>query len=337
MNLLRKILFPFAILYGIITSIRNFLFDIGILKSYSFNIPIIAVGNLSLGGTGKTPQIEYLIRLLSPKYKVATLSRGYKRKSKGFILADANSNAAIIGDEPFQFFTKFKKCHVAVDANRKNGIEKLLSLSDKPQIILLDDAFQHRKVKAGFYILLTSFDELFTNDCIFPVGNLRESKKQAKRANMIIVTKCPATISEIAKDSIKQKIGDKVPLFFSYIDYDDTVFNANESKKVAEIKDQELLVLAGIAKPEPFFNYINSDSKMAFPDHHDFSENDIMKIKEKAQNKLIITTEKDFMRLSGKLPSTQLFYLPIKTRFVSEGERFDTIITNYVESSSRNG
>ena len=154
---------------------------------------------------------------------------------------------------------------------------------------------------------------------------------------MIIVTKCPATISEIAKDSIKQKIGDKVPLFFSYIDYDDTIFNVNESKKVAEIKDQELLVLAGIAKPEPFFNYFNSDAIMAFPDHHDFSENDIMKIKEKAQNKLIITTEKDFMRLSGKLPSAQLFYLPIKTCFVSEGERFDTIITNYVESSSRNG
>ena len=194
MNVLRKILFPFALLYGIITSIRNFLFDNGILKSYSFDIPIIAVGNLSLGGTGKTPQIEYLIRLLSPKYKVATLSRGYKRKSKGFILADATSNAEILGDEPFQFFSKFPTIQVAVDADRKNGIEQLLSQNIKPDIILLDDAFQHRKVKAGFYILLTSFDELFINDSIFPVGNLRESKLQAKRANMIIVTKCPETI-----------------------------------------------------------------------------------------------------------------------------------------------
>src|SRR6478609_7687478 len=149
MNLLRKILFPFAILYGFITSVRNFLFDKNILKSYSFDLPVIAVGNLSVGGTGKTPQIEYLIRLLSPKYKVATLSRGYKRKSEGFVLANENSNAEILGDEPFQFYQKFKDISVAVDANRKNGIEQLLSQTN-PEVILLDDAFQHRKVKAGF-------------------------------------------------------------------------------------------------------------------------------------------------------------------------------------------
>jgi tetraacyldisaccharide 4'-kinase len=337
MNLLRKILFPFALLYGIITSIRNFLFDKGILKSYSFNIPIIAVGNLSLGGTGKTPQIEYLIRLLSPKYKVATLSRGYKRKSKGFILADATSNAEILGDEPFQFFSKFPTIQVAVDADRKNGIEQLLSQNIKPDIILLDDAFQHRKVKAGFYILLTSFDELFINDSIFPMGNLRESRKGAKRANMIIVTKCPETISEIAKENIKKKIGLKVPIFFSYIDYDESVINGKESKKVTEIDNKELLVLAGIAKPEPFFKHFNIETTMSFPDHHHFSENDIFKIKEEAKNKLIVTTEKDFMRLSGKLPSSQLFYLPIKSSFLSGSDNFNKTITNYVESSSRNG
>ena len=151
-QLLRYLLFPIAVIYGWITAIRNLLFDYGVLKSYSFDIPIIAVGNLSTGGTGKTPQIEYLIRLLSTKYNVATLSRGYKRKSKGFILADEKCNAASLGDEPYQFYKKFPKIQVAVDADRKNGIEKLLQSTKKPQIILLDDAFQHRKVKAGFYI-----------------------------------------------------------------------------------------------------------------------------------------------------------------------------------------
>ena len=206
MNLLRKILFPFAILYGLITSFRNFLFDKGILKSYSFDLPIIAVGNLSVGGTGKTPQIEYLIRLLSDNYKVATLSRGYKRKSEGFVLADKNANAEILGDEPFQFYQKFPNVQVAVDANRKNGIEQLLNQNEKPEIILLDDAFQHRKVKAGYYILLTAYNDLYADDYILPTGNLRESRSGAKRANIVIVTKCPANLSLDKQNTIKKKL-----------------------------------------------------------------------------------------------------------------------------------
>ena len=186
MNFLRKILFPLAFLYWLITFIRNWLYDIGALKSYSFDVPIIAVGNLSVGGTGKTPQIEYLIRLLSEKYRVAVLSRGYKRLSKGFVLADDQATANSIGDEPFQFYSKFPTIQVAVDANRKKGIEKLLQLQNKPEVILLDDAFQHRKVKAGFYILLTAYDDLFCDDFILPFGNLRESalgKKKSRHDN----------------------------------------------------------------------------------------------------------------------------------------------------------
>ena len=204
-------------LYGLITFIRNFLYDKGLLKSQSFAVPIIAVGNLNVGGTGKTPQIEYLIRLLSSNYKVATLSRGYKRKTKGFVLANANSNAEILGDEPFQFYKKFSQIQVAVDADRKNGIEQLLNQKDSPDIILLDDAFQHRKVKAGFYILLTAYDDLFCDDYMLPTGNLRESKRGAKRADLIIVTKCPATLSEKEQKEIKAKIGGDKPLFFSKI------------------------------------------------------------------------------------------------------------------------
>jgi tetraacyldisaccharide 4'-kinase len=344
MNLLRKILFPFAILYGFITSIRNFLYDKGILKSYAFDVPIIAVGNLSVGGTGKTPQIEYLIRLLSPKYKVATLSRGYKRQSKGFVLADSTSNAEILGDEPFQFYTKFNNIQVAVDADRKNGIEQLLSQTNKPEIILLDDAFQHRKVRAGFYILLTSYGDLYSDDFMLPTGNLRESRNGAKRANIIIVTKCPATLSLDEQNKIKGFLlgrNDKEEnqeLYFSFIDYDEFIYSEDKTMKVSEIRNVNKLLLAGIAKPNPFFAYLQSESdeKLVFPDHHHFTENDIKDIKNKSQNKIIITTEKDFVRLKGSIPSEQLFYLPIRSSFLSASDNFDKTITNYVGTSTRN-
>jgi tetraacyldisaccharide 4'-kinase len=340
MNLLRKILFPFAILYGFITSIRNCLFDKGILKSYAFDLPIIAVGNLSVGGTGKTPQIEYLIRLLSNKYKVATLSRGYKRQSEGFILADEKSNATVLGDEPFQFYQKFKNIQVAVDANRKNGIEQLLSQTEKPDVILLDDAFQHRKVKAGFYILLTSYGDLYSDDFILPTGNLRESRSGAQRANVVIVTKCPSDLSieEQNKIKTKLKLSASQELYFTFIDYDDCIYSEKETMKVSEVQNVDKLLLAGIAKPEPFFAYLQStnDECLTFPDHHHFTEKDILDIKNISQNKNIITTEKDFVRLKGSIPTEQLFYLPIKSSFLSERDSFDKTINNYVGTSTRN-
>jgi tetraacyldisaccharide 4'-kinase len=340
MNILRKILFPFAIIYGVITSFRNFLYDKGIFKSYSFDLPVIVVGNLSVGGTGKTPQIEYLIRLLSEKYKIATLSRGYKRKSKGFILADANANATIIGDEPFQFYSKFPNIQVAVDANRKNGIEQLLSQTSKPEVILLDDAFQHRKVKAGFYILLTSYNELYCDDFQLPTGNLRESRGGAKRANIIIVTKCPSDLSIESRIAIANKLNieSNQQLFFTTVAYDDFVYSENEKRKVSEIQNIDKLLLAGIAKPQSFFAHIqnNNEECLTFPDHHHFTEKDILEIKNKANNKIIITTEKDFVRLKERIPKEQLFYLPIQSKFLFEGINFDKTILNYVESGSRN-
>lgn len=335
MNLLRKILFPFAILYGFITSIRNFLFDKGIFKSYSFDIPIIAVGNLSVGGTGKTPQIEYLIRLLSPKYKVATLSRGYKRKSEGFVLANSNSNAEILGDEPFQFYKKFNTIQVAVDANRKNGIEQLLSQTNKPEVILLDDAFQHRKVKAGFYILLTSYGDLYSDDFMLPTGNLRESRSGAKRANLVIVTKCPTTLSleEQNKITAKLNLNPNQEIYFSYINYDDSIYSENKSIAISEIKKADKLLLAGIAKPEPFFTHLKNpnDDCLTFSDHHHFSEKEISEIENKANNKIIITTEKDFVRLKGSLSKEQLFYLPIRSTFLSRSKKFDKTIFDFMK------
>ena len=340
MNLLRKLLFPFAILYGVITSIRNFLFDISVLKSYSFNLPIIAVGNLSVGGTGKTPQIEYLIRLLSEKYKIATLSRGYKRQSEGFILAQANSNARLLGDEPFQFFEKFPSIQVAVDADRKNGIEQLLSLPEKPEVILLDDAFQHRKVKAGFYILLTSYGDLYSDDCMLPTGNLRETRSGAKRADLIVVTKCPFDLSLDKQNDIRKRLKLSVnqQLYFTFIAYDTFVYGEKQKVNINEIQSTVKVLVAGIAKPEPFFTYLKNtnDVCLSFPDHHNFTEKDILEITKTAHNNIIITTEKDYMRLKGSLPNEQLFYLPIKSAFISESQNFDKTIINYVGTSSRN-
>ncbi len=336
MNFLRKIFFPLAILYWLITFIRNWLYDKGIFKSYSFNVPIIAVGNLSVGGTGKTPQIEYLIRLLFDNNKVAVLSRGYKRSTEGFILADENATASSIGDEPFQFFSKFPNIQVAVDANRKNGIQNLLQLPNKPDVILLDDAYQHRKVKAGFYILLTAYDDLFCNDYILPFGNLREPSSGKKRADMIIVTKCPNDLSEIAQQKIREKLKVKQQVFFTTIQYDDYVFGNENQLLVSEIQSESKVLVAGIAKPKLFFDFLKSenDETLVFPDHHHFSKQDCEQILAKANGRKIITTEKDFVRLNGLLPKEQLFYLPIKSTFLNTN--IDKTIEDYVGQSSRN-
>ena len=292
---------------------------------------------MSVGGTGKTPQIEYLIRLFSDKYNVATLSRGYKRKSEGFILANENSNSDILGDEPFQFYKKFPNIQVAVDANRKNGIEQLLSQTKKPDIILLDDAFQHRKVKADFYIMLTTYNELFFNDFILPTGNLRESRSGAKRAHIIIVTKCPENISDVTMNDIKKdvlKYNKVASVYFSTIKYDEKVYANNNNFNVLDIKKTEKLLVAGIAKPEPFFEFVKSknDECLTFPDHHHFTDADILSIQTKAKNKIIITTEKDFVRLNDKLKNDNLYYLPIKSSFVTSEEDFNAQILNFVSS-----
>ena len=338
MKLLRKILFPFSAIYGLITYIRNVLFDRKILKSNTFGIPIIAVGNLSVGGTGKSPQIEYLIRLLD-RYKVATLSRGYKRKSTGFLLADSNSTAETLGDEPFQFHAKFPNVAVAVDADRSNGISQLMSKVN-PDVILLDDAFQHRKVRAGFYILLTSFGDLYCDDFILPTGNLRESRRGAKRADIIVVTKCPRDLSDDQqlKIQLKLKLKPRQQLFFSTVEYNSSVSSDSALIDVATIKNTPKLLVAGIAKPKSFFDFLKSagDSVMEFPDHHSFSETDINSILKKADGRIIVTTEKDYVRLRGRIPVAQLFYLPIKSAFIDAADTFDKTILNYVGKSTTN-
>ena len=337
MNLLRKLLFPFAILYGGITWVRNFLYNKGVLQSHSFALPIIAVGNLSVGGTGKTPQIEYLIRLLSNQYRVATLSRGYKRQSNGFILANADVDATIIGDEPFQFFQKFPFIQVAVDANRKNGIAQLLLQPTQPEVILLDDAFQHRKVQAGLYILLTSYGDLYANDFMLPTGNLRESRKGATRASIIVVTKCPKNLTATEQTRIKAQLqlSENQQLFFSCIVYDDSIYSKNSTIKLNTLKENSKLLLAGIAKPEPFFNQLKQagDACLIFPDHHHFSESEIKTIQAQAKGNMIITTEKDYVRLKDSILAEQLFYLPIRCSFIDNQNEFDETILDFVRKT----
>lgn len=338
MHLLRKLLLPFALLYGFITFVRNFFYDKGIFKSYSFHYPVIAIGNLSTGGTGKTPQTEYLIRLLSPIYKTVTLSRGYKRKSKGLVLADSSSNAETLGDEPYQFYSKFPNINVVVDADRKNGIEQILSRLPKTEVVLLDDAYQHRRVKAGFYILLTAYGDLYATDYILPAGNLREGRGGAKRANTIVVTKCPPDLAKSEIDGIIRKLNPEShqKVYFTSIAYDDFVYSERDKIQVVDIADSPKILVAGIAKPKPFFDYLkgNASKCMAYPDHHDFTEAEISELNTLCQTNIIITTEKDFMRLKGKLPLNRLYYLPIKSKFLFDAEQFDAEISDYVEANA---
>ena len=339
MNFLRQIAYPLSVLYGIITSFRNFLYNKNIIKSTAFKTPVIVVGNLSVGGTGKTPQIEYLIRLLKNEYKIAVLSRGYKRKSKGFIIADKNTTAEIIGDEPFQYYKKFQDIIVAVDANRTNGIHLLEELENSPDIILLDDAFQHRKVKAGLNILLTSYNNLYVDDMLLPTGNLREKINGAKRAQIIIVTKCPSDISKKEQLNITEKLNptDQQTIFFTTIEYNNKL-KGFSTFNLDELKNVELLLITGIANPIPLIDYLGSKKiefkHLKYPDHYHFKNKDIEVINEmfnaiQSNKKIILTTEKDYVRIFAKLRN--LVFIEIKTKFMNGSIDFDKTIKNYVE------
>lgn len=353
MNIVRVLLFPFACLYGLITQIRNKFFDWGIIPSKSFNMPVISVGNLSYGGTGKTPHIEYLIRLLHKEFKVATLSRGYGRKTKGFVLANEFSSYQEIGDEPLQYSQKFKKIDVAVDECRRRGIKLLSNLKPDLNSILLDDAFQHRYVKPGLSILLTDFHKLYVNDYPMPTGTLREFRRGAKRADIIIVTKTNSVFSPITKRRITNLIKPckHQSLYFSYIKYSHKValtdFVENPEKK----KYNTIILFTGIANSYPLQehlrNYCSELIILDFPDHHQYNVSDLEKIKTTyldvfSKNKIIFTTEKDAMRLIKtdlfeKIKHLPIFYIPIEIKFHLGGEKgFEKQIVDYVKKNKRN-
>ena len=332
MKLLRKILFPFNTLYYTVVFLRNKGYDLGVFKSKSYALPIICVGNLSVGGTGKTPMIELLIKHLQLNYKVAVLSRGYGRQSKGFVRADASSTAQILGDEPFQIAQKFPKITVAVDANRQRGIETLLALDTPPELILLDDAFQHRKVTAGLSILLTAYDHLYCDDVVLPSGNLRESRSGAQRAQIVVVTKCPADITEQEKENIKKRLAlsAKQQLFFSSIVYEDNIYSSTKKKPLKSIEHKQYTLVTGIANAAPLVQYLRSlDHKFEhfeFSDHHEFSTQELNKISSKS---MVLTTEKDFSRLKA-LNHDALYYLPITTK-MDKQDRFEHSVKEFID------
>ena len=327
---LRKILYPFSIIYDIVTSVRNFFFDKGVFKSKSYDFPVLAVGNLCVGGTGKSPMIEYLIRLLKDDFRIATLSRGYRRKSEGFVLGNPTSTASDLGDEPMQFHQKFPEIKVAVDGDRQNGISKLLQQVN-PDVVLLDDAFQHRKVTAGFYVLLTKYDSLFVDDLILPAGNLRESKRGAKRANIIIVTKCPEKLSSEEKARIRKKISpaSSQQVFFTCISYANEIIANEGSKLLTSLKNIRFTLVTGIANPKPLVNHLNSlglnFEHISYKDHHNFSDKELSELSKK---QLIVTTEKDYMRLKNSL--TNVYFLPIVTKFLDDKHAFDKSVLSFV-------
>lgn len=356
---LNYLLSPFSFLYGLGVRVRNQLFDWGLLPSEEFPVPVICIGNLVAGGTGKTPHTEYLIRLLQETYKVAVLSRGYKRKTKGFILADENSTSQLIGDEPFQMKRKFPSITVAVDADRRRGIRKLLSLSeqDRPEVILLDDAFQHRYVTPSFSILLTAYDRLFRWDKLLPVGLLREPISGKRRADIILVTKSKSELKPIECRIIEEDMHlvAHQRVFFTEVEYDDLfpVFpEVGVSLPLSSIRPEDaILVVSGIASPAGFFREIKKHSEQVtaiqFSDHHDFEVQDIKKIQDafnklNADRKYIIVTEKDAARLMNNnlVPDEWkkfLFYLPIRIKFDLEREQeFDEIILKHIITFYRN-
>ncbi|WP_159018336.1 tetraacyldisaccharide 4'-kinase [Algibacter sp. L3A6] len=328
MKILRYILFPIMPFYYLATWLRNKLFDLGIKKSKSYSTPVICVGNLSVGGTGKTPMIEHLITILKNEYKVATLSRGYKRKSKGFQLGDKNASAETLGDEPFQFYNKFKEdVLVAVDVDRQNGIEQLMNLANAPEVILLDDAYQHRKVKAGFNILLTTYADPYFKDFVLPTGNLREPRSGANRADIIVVTKYPDNLQETDKALFLKRIhADKNQyVFFSSIAYAETLLSSEKTMNVEDLTS--FCLVTGIANPRPLTDFLESKNlkfeHLNFNDHHNFTSADIAELSKK---ELIVTTEKDFMRLKDyEVLKGKLFYLPITIAIDKEPEFRDAI------------
>jgi tetraacyldisaccharide 4'-kinase len=346
---MRILLLPIALLYHIVLTIRHKFYDWHLLKTTRFEKPVICVGNLSLGGTGKTPHTEYLIRLLNDAYRVATLSRGYGRKTRGFRQAESTSTSEDLGDEPMQYFMKFPGIQVAVDEDRVDGVSKLLSSSNIPEVILLDDAFQHRRIQAGLNILLTEYQHLYCDDFLVPAGTLRDVRSAAKRADIIVVSKAPKDLEETERqrivDKLKPREGQKV--YFSYLEYL-PLQPLNETARQTPIEEADsVMAFCGIAHPEPFVEELKKQFKsvdfLRFTDHHTYTGKDVDTITKHfadlaGTKKIIVTTEKDAARLQNspylcQFECAPLYVLPVSVRF-NEEEKFNEEILNYVRKNA---
>ncbi len=342
----RILLLPFALLYWLGIAIRNWFYKINIFRSASFGLPVICVGNLSVGGTGKSPMVEYLVARLKNNFKVATLSRGYKRKTKGYALAQEDTTALEIGDEPMQFHLKFPDVPVTVGERRVEAIPQLLHDRPQTQAIILDDAFQHRRIKAGLNILLTDYNNLFTRDFYLPTGDLRDLKSSYKRAEIIVVTKCKPNLSTEEKKKLIKEI-DPLPgqhIFFTAIQYGE-IYHIKDKRPSRLHDKKEVLLISGIANPRPLKKLLEEHSQtyymMQYRDHHIFTIDDLNDIKKKfqsieADSKMILTTEKDAVRLvkfQEQVNDLPLYVIPIRHHFLfEEGPNFDTLIIDFIKN-----
>lgn len=346
----RYLLLPFSLLYGAAIWIRNWLYDKNILKSSAFNFPIICVGNLAVGGTGKTPMVEYLVRLLSNRYKTATLSRGYKRKTEGFAIANASTTALEIGDEPMQFHQKFPDITVAVGEERLVAIPHLLQERPDTELIILDDAFQHREVRAGINIILTEYKNLYTRDLMLPAGDLRDIRRSSKRADIIIVSKCKPGISYAQKASIVAEINPmgNQAVYFTTIIYGKP-YHLYSKTAISIRHEMEVLLVCGIASPRPLKAYLTEQvhtyEMLRYPDHHIFTSDDLAEIKKQfsrlhSADKIILTTEKDAVRMfkfESELKDFPIYVIPIEHQFLFDAEHdFVESITGFVERFKQN-
>ncbi len=347
MKFLRYLFFPITIIYGGVVLFRNLLYDKNIFKSSSFDLPIICVGNLSMGGTGKTPHTEYLIRLLQDEFQLATLSRGYGRRTSDFQMANEESTAATIGDEPFQYFRKFPKIKVAVEKKRVLGVLFILNKAEDTEVILLDDAFQHRALNAGFSILLTDFNRPFFEDALLPIGELREPKSNCKRANLVVVTKCPENLTPDQETKFYENIPfERENIFFTKIVYK-SIYNAKTNEVLkGNLEDYKVLLVTGIAKPANIETYLNEQhvdfEAMHFGDHHKFTSKDVLAISKKNDtfthpNKIILTTEKDLSRMMvlKAFEDLPIYCLEIEVEFLKDKNKFDNKVLEYVRTNQR--
>jgi len=351
---LRYLLYPFALLYGLVIRIRNFLYDKRVLRSVSFDLPVIVAGNLTTGGTGKTPFVEYLIRLLSAETRVAVLSRGYRRNTKGFRYVSTSSASEEVGDEPLQIALKFPQSTIAVDRKRVRGIRNLVGTATPPECIILDDGFQHRSLQPGLAVLLTEYTDLFCHDHLLPVGNLREHAFNSKRADIIVVTKAPAVHSPISEKLIRKvlKPDQRQWLFFSYIRYGTPLPADTQNTPPRDGKHFNTIVLfTGIANPAPLQVHVaqmcSEVVPLTFSDHHNYSGKDIRRILRVyddlfTRNKILITTEKDIARMHKKetcrlFEGYPLYYIPVTFGFHPhiKGFTFDQIILQYVRENKK--
>ena len=350
-------LIPLSWLYGIGVGFRNQLFNIGLLKQHDYDIPIISVGNITVGGAGKTPHVEYLIRLLKDKVKVAVLSRGYKRKTHGYVLANDSSTVTDIGDEPYQMKQKYQDVHIAVDKKRVDGIAHITgdAETNDTDVILLDDAFQHRYVKPGINILLVDYHRLIIYDKLLPAGRLREPQSGKNRADIVIITKCPKDLKPM-EFRVLTKAMNLYPyqsLYFTTIEYESlTPLFAKEKSTIEKeaLGDKHVMLITGIASPKQIIidlkPHVKEMTTLAFSDHHQFKSKDIMKINETFNaikgEKIIVTTEKDATRLEqleglSEEVKQNLYVLPIKVKFmINQEEEFNDKIIDYVRKNSRN-